>query len=282
MSPSTMSPIFGRALLALALYTLAAWVLIGTALIAWAPGRSLAAATLSHVARAVSGPSSCAQASAIALSDGIAPWNQVRTVAYAYDDGDGSDFRWGLRDADGNSDIWMDGEDMDSRSRDGGKSEPRFWFRDNGTSYVVRDPAVIAEVREAVRPLREIGKQMGEVGGEMGRNGARMGRIGGRLGAVGARLGLVEARLAQRAARNGDAAGAETSMKELRAEMESLRAQLDRERESQSGQQRELSRRMSELSAKHHEIMKDVRQKVREIATRARREGKAERPHANA
>ena len=74
----------------------------------------------------------------------------------------------------------------------------------------------------------------------------------------------------------------ERRRKELRAEIAELRVQLDQEHTAQGSQQQELSRRMSELSAKHHDILKQVRQKVREIATRARREGKAERPHANA
>jgi hypothetical protein len=39
---------------------------------------------------------------------------------------------------------------------------------------------------------------------------------------------------------------------------------------------------MSELSARHREMLREVRAQVRDIAARARREGKAERPHANA
>jgi hypothetical protein len=39
---------------------------------------------------------------------------------------------------------------------------------------------------------------------------------------------------------------------------------------------------MSELSAKHQRVLREVRAEIRDIARRALREGKAERPHANA
>lgn len=282
MSPSTLPPVLSRALLALALYTFAAWVLIGTAWLAWAPGRSLAASTLSHVALAVSGASPSAAVGAAAVCDMVAPWNQVQAVAYGYEDNGDDDFRWGLLGDDEN--FWFDDDsDRSARSKSGGaKAEPRFWFRDHGTEYVVTDPAIVAEVQTAVHPLAAIGKEMGEVGGEMGRHGARMGRIGGRMGAASARLAMVQARLAARSSRASDRAAADASLSDLRLELRELREQLEKERSENAGQQQELSRRMSELSANHQAAMKRVRQQVREIATRARREGKAERPHANA
>jgi maltooligosyltrehalose synthase len=64
--------------------------------------------------------------------------------------------------------------------------------------------------------------------------------------------------------------------------MEELQEQVERERSAQDDEQLSLSHRMSALSAHHHEVLRDVRAKVRAIAERALREGKAERPHANA
>jgi hypothetical protein len=39
---------------------------------------------------------------------------------------------------------------------------------------------------------------------------------------------------------------------------------------------------MSELSERHQRVLREVRAEIRELARRALREGKAERPHANA
>ena len=279
MSPSGFSPLVYRALVAVAVFTFASWVLIAAALVLWTPGRSLAAAAVSRVAQAATAMPSAAPLAAAAISDLVVPCGTGDS--YGYDTGRGSqDFSWSLIEAGG--DVWVD-DGGSNRHRFGGRSgAPQFWFRDHGDEFVVRDPALVAEVREATRPLREVSEQMGALGGEMGRRGARLGRIGGRMGAMGARMALLEVRLAQRAASRERRADMDASLRDLRSEMVELRAQMEREQSAHGDQQRVLSHRMSELSARHHEVLMDVREKVRALAERARREGKAERPHANA
>lgn len=195
-------------------------------------------------------------------------------VAGMSNDDDHDGFSWRIRSKDGHS--WADAWDMDNNSPEG---DEWFWFREDGVSYVVRDPAIVAEAQAAAKPLQEIGAQMGRVGGELGRNGAKMGRIGGRMGAVAARLAALQVRTATtRSAR--DDHGAE--LDRMRAELDAMQRQLEAEQALQEKDNAALNKKMSELSAKHAGILKDVRQKVREIATRARREGRAERPHAKA
>lgn len=283
MSPSGFSPVVHRALVAVAVFTFASWVLIAAALMLWTPGRSLAAGAVSRVARAATAPPAAAPLAAVAMSDLVVPCGS--RSSYNYDTGPGSqDFSWCLIEDDG--EVWIDDGGSNRSSFRSRANEPRFWFRDHGDEFVVRDPAILRDVRAAAHPLRELSEQMGQLGGELGRHGARMGRIGGRMGAMGARMALIEARLARgtasRERHTGVDGSMDGSMRELRSEMAELRAQLDRERSEHDDAQRALSHRMSELSARHHEVLIEVRKQVRAIAERARREGKAERPHANA
>lgn len=279
MSPSAFSPVVHRALLAVALFTFASWVLIVAALLVWTPGRGMAAGALSRVARAASAAPDAVPLAAVAISDLALPCGAGSS--YAYDSNpDSPDFSWCLIGGDG--DVWIDDGGADRRSFNGRSGAPRFWFRDHGSEFVVRDPALVAEVREAAEPLREAGRELGAVGREMGRNGARVGRFGGRMGALGARMALIEARMARGDVAREERDDVDARLRELRAQMAELRAQMEQERFAHDDEQQALSHRLSELSARHREVLRGVRGKVRAIAARARREGKAERPHANA
>jgi len=283
LSPTVFSPVVHRALLAVAVFTFASWVLILAALLIWTPGRGMAAGALSRVARAASAAPDAVPLAAVAISDLALPCGTGSS--YYFDTNpDSPDFSWCLIEGDG--DVWIDDGGASRRSFNGHSGAPRFWFRDHGSEFVVRDPALVAEVREAAGPLREAGRELGAVGHEMGRNGARVGRLGGRMGAIGARMALIEARMARgdvaREARDGSSDRMDANLRELRVEMAEVRAQMERERFAHDDEQRALSHRLSELSARHREVLRDVREKVRAIAARARREGKAERPHANA
>lgn len=278
MAPSGFSPLVHRALVAVAVFTFASWVIIAAALLAWAPGRSLAAGAVSRVAHAAATVPAAEPLAAAALSNLVMPCGSVSE--FRDDDAGPNGFAWGLFDGEGS--LWADGADQESFTPRWRTGEPRFWFRDGGESYVVRDPELVAAVREAVQPLRELGREMGTLGAEMGRHGARIGRLGGQVGAMSARMALIDARLARGSVSAERRSEVEASMRELRAQLTELRAELDREQSQHGNDQRVLSHRMSELSARQHELLKQVRTRVRELAERARREGKAERPHANA
>jgi len=268
-----------RACSAIAIFTLASWTLIAATFLTWGPARDALGLGLSAAAASVLPATRVPAGAAHGHPAGIELASST-SVGYAYgtDDEEGEGFRWNLRDDDG--DVILHGSSRRS-SRRAGPGEPRFEFRENGEWYVVTDPALVAEARRAAAPLRKVGREMGEVGREMGRHGAVMGRLGGRMGALGARIGLLETRLAVRSS--------ERSRATLRAEAQALRDELARLREElgqrqvgHAERQRELSRRMSELSERHQRVLREVRAEIREIARRALREGKAERPHANA
>ncbi len=279
MSFHQLSPSANRVLVALAMFTFASWSLAAAALLAWAPGQRVALRTAARVVERLSPRRHHAPRAVPAMP--VLSLASANGYGYSYsDDPSAGDFAWGLLDQDG--DVWIEGGDSRRVRAQGRKGEPYFWFREGREEYVVRDPATVAEVREATEPLRVLGRRMGEVGGEMGRQGAAMGKLGGRMGAVGARLGMLETRLAMRAASRSERSEAEATLRELRAELDRMQRGISAEQAKHAGEQRELSRRMSELSARHQEALRDARIRVREIARRAVREGKAGRPHANA
>ena len=279
MSFHRLSKTANRALVVLAVFTFASWSLMAAVLLAWEPGRSAAGRGVARVAERVS----ATQRHRHAARSGLAALSLASTAGsgfvYSTEEGE-SDFSWGLLEDDG--DVWIDNGDRRRVHASGRHGEPRFWFREDGVEYVVTDPALVAEVRRATQPMRELGHQMGELGGEMGKHGAAMGRLGGRMGAISARLAMLEARAARRATSRADRAEADAASREMRAEIKRVRETFSAEQEMRAGRQRELSRRMSELSSSQQQACRRARLEVREIARRAQREGKAERPHANA
>lgn len=52
------------------------------------------------------------------------------------------------------------------------------WFERNGKSYVIDDPALVAQAREYFKPMEELGRRQGELGEQQGRLGEEQGRLG--------------------------------------------------------------------------------------------------------
>jgi len=267
MSPTPLH----RALVALAVFTFASWGLIAAAIFLWAPGRSLAASAVSRVARAAAVSPSAGSLAAAAMTD-LVPCGGRCVYSFAGMDDSSPDFSWSVKS--GND---VDSEDAsDHHAAAAGRDE--FWFRDQGDEYVVHDHAIVGEVRDAVRPLREMGRQMGDVGREMGRRGAAMGRLSGKLGLLSGKLAFLEVR----ASREGSSRATREEIARLREQMAELRARIGHGAWTDRYDRDRLSIRMHELSERNKEMLRQVRERVREISRRARREGKAERPHANA
>jgi len=277
-----------RALVFAAVFTFVAWTLAAALCLTWSPARALAEDALALAARPwrdgtvharhhASGArlhARLADAVRVASQSGM---TATRAAGFSFaDDADG--FSWMLADGDGH--VTMRSRTGVSRRLEG--PGPAFWFRDGGREYVVRDPALVAEVERAMAPLRELGEQMRAAGRDLGREGAALGRRGARMATLGARMARAQARLAEREARRGRAADARAEMEALREQMDRMRADLEAERDRREGTMKERSQRLEELSARHRERAREVRERVREIARRALREGKAERPHVNA
>ena len=52
------------------------------------------------------------------------------------------------------------------------------WFERDGKSYVIEDPALVAQAREYFKPMEDLGRRQGELGEQQGRLGAEQGRLG--------------------------------------------------------------------------------------------------------
>ena len=272
----------GRLVVGLGVFTFSFWALAAAALFAWSPSRGVAMAAVnrlgSHAVRTVN-----AVAAPDAEKDPCAAMCDDAT-GYAYDYSTGAedgDFGWALLDASGS--MTIDGGEPDHVRSHVRRGQPVFWFRDGDDEFWVTDRSLVAEATRASARVRDAGREMGKVGAEMGRHGAAMGQIGGKMGTIGARMGMVEVQIATSPNMSKDERERQRELvHELRAQLRELQEQLDAQQGEHEQSQRELSRRMSELSAKHQAALRDARTQLRDIATRARREGKAERPHANA
>jgi len=280
-SPFWSSPL-GRMVVGLGVFTFSFWALAAATLFAWSPSRGVAMAAVtrlgSHAVRAANAAAvpDTQEDSCSAMCDDAA--------GYAYDYSTGSedeDFAWAVLE--GNGSMTIDGGEPDHVRSNTRHGQPVFWFRDGDDEFWVTDRTLVAEASRASARVRELGREMGKVGSEMGRHGATMGRIGGRMGTIGARMGMVEARIATSPNLSDDDRERQKELlHDLRDQLRDLQQQLDDQRDEHARSQRQLSQRMSELSAQHQDALRAVRDQLRDIARRARREGKAERPHANA
>jgi len=272
----------GRVIVALGVFTFAFWALAVAAFFAWSPSRGVAmAAAIQLAPHAV--PASDAVTTPDTEDDSCTAGCDASSNSFSYSTGsdDEPDFAWAVLD--GNGSMTIDGGDANDARVHARRGQPLFWFRDGDEEFWVFDRAIVDEARRATARVTELGREMGKLGAEMGRHGAAMGRIGGRMGSISARIAMVEARLAS----DPDLSSTELEhqrelLHQMRDQVHELQAQLDGQQSEHARSQRELSRRMSELSAQHQDALREARTKVRELSRRARREGKAERPHANA
>jgi hypothetical protein len=279
MSFPRLSPTASRVCMALAIFTFACWTLVAATLLTWAPGRAVAMKTAARIADRITSRKHVHSTPRAARPIAFELASSAAGFSYSTGDDSGSDFAWALVDDDGSAWIDTDRRRVETTAKHG---PARFWFRDGDEEYTVTDPGIVDEVRRAAGPVRELGREMGVLGGEMGRHGAQIGRLGGRMGALAARLAILESRLARRSASRAERSHAESSVRRMRDELQKLQSELSTHQGEHAGRQQELSRRMSELSARHQEAYQKARTEVREIARKARREGKAGRPHANA
>lgn len=62
-------------------------------------------------------------------------------------------------------------------------------FERDGKSYVIDDPALVKQAREAYAPVEQLGKQQGELGEKQGALGEQQGQLGEMQGAIGEKQG---------------------------------------------------------------------------------------------
>ncbi len=149
-----------------------------------------------------------------------------------------------------------------------------FWFRKDGRSYLVRDPALTERASKIVAPMQELGAEQGRLGAQQGRWGAMQGR----LGALQGRIGAMQARIAVASMGAGDRDDAELA--DLRRQVRELGDEA-RELSAQQGglgaRQGELGARQGELGRKQAAASKVAWKDLKALASDALASGRAEK-----
>jgi hypothetical protein len=141
------------------------------------------------------------------------------------------------------SGSWKDAQRIKQQYGD----ERVLWFRRDGKSYLVKDPAAIDEAEQINRPVAMIGAKQGEVGAKQGAIGAKQGAVGARQGEVGARQGAIGARQGAVGAKQGMLA-----VKETGKLTDAERREIDVERE-------QLAKEMGALNAEMEKLAEEMR-----------------------
>lgn len=136
------------------------------------------------------------------------------------------------------------------RLREGGKD--LLWVRQDGKEYVIRDPALLKQVRASFEMPRELGEQQAALGQKqatLGQQQAEIGRKQAEIGHQQAQLGVKQAELAREQA---DLAVLHARMAATRdeAEQERLEKELDPKEDALDKKRDELNRQMDALSEK--------------------------------
>ncbi len=147
---------------------------------------------------------------------------------------------------DGDS-VTMSGStrDIERARRVRQSGEQLLWFRHAGREYVLRDPALLAQIQDIWEPVSRLGDEQGRVGTKQGELGTRQGEIGQKQGELGTEQGVLGARQGTLAARQGL-----LSAREARRLTEAERGEIDRERQAIEKEMRELDREMRTLGDK--------------------------------
>lgn len=174
--------------------------------------------------------------------------------------------------------TWLDAEQAEKLSA---KGERLLWFRRDGKSYVVRDPATLRNVQEILEPQIELGRKQGELGALQGRLGNEQHRLGALQGDLGGRqgdLGAKQAALASRSASGRNDQSLERRQRELGQEMGELgrkQAELGALQAELGRQQAELGRQQSELGRQQQEAAEKAEKELGSLIDRAIQSGLA-------
>ena len=142
----------------------------------------------------------------------------------------------------------------ESRARGGADL---LWFRHAGKAYVVRDPAITAEIRRLHAPENALSREQDALGREQDRLSARQ-------EALGARQEDLERRLDEIADRSDGGEHLEAAAGE-RAELSGRLDALSRDQEALSRLEEELSRKEEELSGREDELSRQIDREVQAL-----------------
>ncbi len=180
------------------------------------------------------------------------------TTSYHYDDDPDSDLEgWAYVEAGDSSNIVMTGFHTGWKTVERLRSHgdgPFLWVRRDGTSYVVRDADLLAEVQRIVEPMNELGAKQGELGAKQGELGAKQGELGARQGDLGAEQGKLGAQQGRLAAEQAQIAARQAALVARQVASRGSSAELDRQQEELDAEMDRLGRQMHELGRQQGEL----------------------------
>lgn len=179
------------------------------------------------------------------------------TTSYSYSDDPDAELQgWAYLEGD-SSNVVMTGSGSDwkalkaLRAKEGG---PLLWVRRDGKSYVVRDPALLAEAKKLLEPVNELGRKQGELGAKQGELGAQQGELGGRQGELGAQQGQLGAQQAGLAAQQGLLAAQQALLAAQQAQRGANQKDLDRKHAELEAQMEKLGDQIEALGRQQSEL----------------------------
>jgi chromosome segregation ATPase len=157
-------------------------------------------------------------------------------------------------------------EDLREAQRLQRGGEELLWFRRGNAKYVVRDPAVLQQVRASYAEVQRLGDAQSAIGDRQAAIGNKQAAIGSKQAAIGnlqAQLGTKQAELATRRtqASQTDAGMAELDRQQAaldrkQAELNTPMAELDRQQAALARQQAALDKQMQAADARAERELK--------------------------
>jgi beta-lactamase regulating signal transducer with metallopeptidase domain len=203
---------------------------------------------------------------------------------FSFVDKDDARTAWVLMDGD-HVHAFGTPDDLRSARKQQRSGESMWWLRQGDQRYVVRDPAALAQLRQAYAPLQELSRQQSELGAKQGALGGEQGELGARQGELGARQSAIAARIAQLALEQSSAALAgkpisQERQQQAEREQQALSQQMEalaREQQAIGERQGDLGRQQGDLGKRQEAALDRLRALGDRLGREAIASGKAQR-----
>jgi len=127
-----------------------------------------------------------------------------------------------------------------------GVGEEYVWFRQDGKSYIVRDPDTVKAANKLFQPQRDLGRQQGELGEQQGKLGELQSKLAERLGSI--RTALPDlTRDIERLKQKMRSAGTSEELGELQAMLGDVQAKIGEQQSKIAEQQAKIGEEQAKL-----------------------------------
>ncbi len=139
-----------------------------------------------------------------------------------------------------------------------GPQEQLFWFQRGGKEYVIRDAAILQQIKALFEPQRKLASEQAALGAKQAEQGKKQAEVGVKIAKIAAEQALL--------------AGQGENSADLEAQMQ----ELEREQEAIARPQKELGRQQEELGRKQKEAARDAEKQLEVLSDQAIASGLAQ------